>query len=985
MPRLSRAASALLLLLSDALAPGVAVAQGPRETIVRHVDRFTTEDGLAENNVRTVVQDRTGFIWILSRGGVLQRYDGHSFVDYRLLDSALFAGRSQDVAALVLDDDGTPWATMAGLLFRIGPAHRADTRITLDQSVSAWTTDGRGILWIVDDGTLKSIDTREKSPVAKQVSERGSVSASAMGSASSGVLWLAANTAKGTFATRLNVASARVDSFVVSGIGDPIGVRQDSAGRAWLSGTRGLAVLEPGSAQFQRFPGLAGKATTPPAPDENGGWLVATDDALARLGPDGRVSEWFRSSEVFGRSVLPTAIFVDREAGIWLSTATAGLVRLHTARSAFDNYSSRSRPPLPLASNFVMALRELRDGTLWIGTLRGGAYRVSPDWQQTSQIRTVPELAAPGNDVWDFEEADDGSLWIGTGSSICRILKSTTRCHELDDGAPDIEKDASGWFWLARFEHGLISFDPRRERFGEPSPQLRPGERVTGLFAERDSGWMWVGGGFDILRVRVNAGAIGAVERFPTPLGPNDLTYDFHRDRRGDLFAGTGAGLLRFNAEDRRFDFAAPPQLRSSTIFSIAEDSSGRLWLGSDHGLILYAPERQYVRFYNRRDNFLSGELNRRAALTRHSGTMLFGGIEGLTAFDPDLVSGARGNPPVVVTGWSRLTPNGKVDESLVGSSTLRLRPTDRAFTIQFATLSYAPDPARRYRYRIDGLNAAWVESSDHLATYSAPPPGTYTIELQASTGGGGAWSSPGTSMKLVVIPPFWMTSWFRLALLAMTALLIWILHRWRLRQALVTERLRLRISRDLHDEIGAGLSSIALLSDRGTVENGSGGTDRQVLRHIGESARAMVADLRDIVWAIDPEADRVSDVVARMKDVAASLLHDVKITYHLPPADASRHIDMAVRRDLLLLYKEMLHNVAKHAQATEVHITLRVSRGSIELTVTDNGVGFSPNGSPVGTGLKSLRERADRLGGELRLESAPGRGTTLQFIHRET
>jgi hypothetical protein len=364
---------------------------------------------------------------------------------------------------------------------------------------------------------------------------------------------------------------------------------------------------------------------------------------------------------------------------------------------------------------------------------------------------------------------------------------------------------------------------------------------------------------------------------------------------------------------------------------------------------------------------------------------MLFGGIEGVTQFDPELVVASTGNPPVVLTRWSRLTPDGPDEESLVGSTRLQLRPTDRAFTIQFAALSYSPNPGRRYRYRIEGLNPTWVEGTDHLATYSAPPPGHYTLDVQTSTGGGAEWSSPGTRIELEVIPPFWNTPWFRFMLLVSTALLIWLAHRWRLRQALVAERLRLRIARDLHDEIGAGLSSIALLSDRVAAENGGATNDQMILRRIGESARSMVADLRDIVWAIDPEGDRTSNVISRMQDVAADLLRDVKITYDFPSPDSSTSVGMTTRRDLLLLYKEILHNVARHARATEVHIVLALRRDAIALTVSDNGVGFATNGARGGTGLKSLNERAARLGGELLLDSAPGRGTTVKFVRRNT
>jgi signal transduction histidine kinase len=214
----------------------------------------------------------------------------------------------------------------------------------------------------------------------------------------------------------------------------------------------------------------------------------------------------------------------------------------------------------------------------------------------------------------------------------------------------------------------------------------------------------------------------------------------------------------------------------------------------------------------------------------------------------------------------------------------------------------------------------------------------------------------------------------------------LWALHQLRLQRALETERLRVQISRDLHDEIGAGLSSIALMSDSVTTTSRISAGDNSQLQVIARTARDMVADLRDIVWAIDPDADRLSDVVTRMRDTASALLHDVSITFQVnPQRDLSRVIGMAARRDLYLIFKELLHNVARHSRAQNVRIELESMGHEIRLVVADDGVGFDPGGLQSGTGLKSMRERASRLGGDLQLDSEPGKGTTATLRVRTT
>jgi signal transduction histidine kinase len=193
-----------------------------------------------------------------------------------------------------------------------------------------------------------------------------------------------------------------------------------------------------------------------------------------------------------------------------------------------------------------------------------------------------------------------------------------------------------------------------------------------------------------------------------------------------------------------------------------------------------------------------------------------------------------------------------------------------------------------------------------------------------------------------------------------------------------------MRISRDLHDEIGVGLSSIALLSESVGSTGEITERDRTRLDKITQAARRMVADLRDIIWAIDPDEDHVEDVVARMRDEASVLLRDVDVTFQTPPAsELAEGIGMAARRDLLLIFKEVLHNIARHAHAREVRIELSVKRDRVQLIVSDNGVGFDPEVARTGTGVKSMRERAARLGGRLDIISRPGQGTSVVLTLR--
>jgi signal transduction histidine kinase len=236
-------------------------------------------------------------------------------------------------------------------------------------------------------------------------------------------------------------------------------------------------------------------------------------------------------------------------------------------------------------------------------------------------------------------------------------------------------------------------------------------------------------------------------------------------------------------------------------------------------------------------------------------------------------------------------------------------------------------------------------------------------------------------------MPAFWNTRWFELLIALAVAALLVSAHRLRVRRAVALDQLRLRISRDLHDDIGARLSSIALMSDALRTHSDAGAAvEYTQLSKIGATARGMVADLRDIIWAIDPDRDRLDDVVTRMKDITMGLLPGVRLTFRVSPTEQlSTRIAMAERRELLLVFKEILHNIAKHARATAVIIELVADGHQLSLIVADDGAGVGAAENGNGTGLKSLRERATRLGGTLEVRSAPGGGTVVELRVRTT
>ena len=243
-----------------------------------------------------------------------------------------------------------------------------------------------------------------------------------------------------------------------------------------------------------------------------------------------------------------------------------------------------------------------------------------------------------------------------------------------------------------------------------------------------------------------------------------------------------------------------------------------------------------------------------------------------------------------------------------------------------------------------------------------------------------GAVSAPAT-LAFRLLPPIWRRGWFLALTAAMLAAAAVALHRYRLQQALMVERVRARLAIDLHDDLGAGLAEIAILSEVGRSRPGRAG---EVLDHVARRARELRSTLGDIVWTVDPRKDHLEDIIQRMREIAFHMLETeerrVRFTAPEESTAGQRELPLELRRHLLLFFKEAVANIARHSEASEVDLELSIQEGKLRVRICDNGRGFDLSSPPEGRGLASLRERATEMRGWVRTISAPGRGTQTEL-----
>lgn len=456
---------------------------------------------------------------------------------------------------------------------------------------------------------------------------------------------------------------------------------------------------------------------------------------------------------------------------------------------------------------------------------------------------------------------------------------------------------------------------------------------------------------------------------------PNENRHvrSLYEDENGRLWCGTSDGLHQFDVQQEQFvaHYYEQDGLPSNHILKIIDDDSGKLWLLTTNGLCVFdrdaSPDQRFkVRGQN--EGITNTPHTYSAFIKSRSGEIYWGGGNGIYRFFPGVTNSNSNVPPVRLTDFKLFNQSVKLDTSTSEIKTIRLAHDQNFFAFEFAALDFTNPIQNHYAYKLEGLDEDWVQTGyKREANYTHVPPGKYTFRVKGSNNDG-VWNEQGASVNIIIAPPFWATWWFRSAVVLAAAGILFALYRYRVNRLLELQLTRLRIAQDLHDDIGSSLSSIALESELVQGRTALDEKERTRLRRIANRSRQLIESMDDIVWAINPTNDRLDHLLLRMKETAADLLSKQGIhhTIRFPKEDLPHSLEMEFRRNLFLIFKELLNNIFKHAQASHVEIDLAKKNGVLILKVKDDGVGFDPSAANNGNGLLNMKMRAMKLNGRI-------------------
>jgi ligand-binding sensor domain-containing protein len=992
------------------------------------IKTYTTADGLPRDQINRIVRDSHGFLWFCTPEG-LSRFDGYTFTNYTT-DQGL---PHRNVNDLLETRSGIYWVATSNGLSRFNPLGSAQPNNKAQgnpksseamivtyraneeraRGVNVLFEDQAGTIWCGTNGGLYKLEQTGQRwsfrfvDLGMPAEAWDDATVNVITEDKRGALWVGAGSGLYRY-----LPVGRSERFTVQdGLPqNPVSALLiDRDGRLWVGGKSGLCqfVLEKGPSRpkasrvYTTSDGLANNDIKSLFQSSDGRLWIGIFGGLSELVSKGRDAEPKFRSYTTAQGLSAFGIFAvaeDRDGNIWLGTESAGAMKM--ARSGFVTFSKADG----LGSDRIAAIFEDQAGELCTVSSATDKWFINRfDGQRFAAV--VPNLSKAITEFgWGWKQIHfqdrEGEWWVPTAHGLYRFPK-TNQLDQLahvqpkavytkKDGLPTADvfrlfEDAQGDLWIvtsSAARNGLTRWERATgilHNYDEADGISHLG-LITG-FCEDKAGNLWLSSADGLIRF-----AAGRFTMFTTSSGlPAGWIFALYLDHASRLWVASGeGGVARIDdpgANQPRFvTYTTTEGLSSNSAGCLTEDGSGRIYIGTGRGLDRLDPATGHISHYSSADGLARGRISE-AFRDRH-GVLWFGTAQGLSRLvpEPDRPSAP---PPILITALrvaGVAYPISELGETKLPE--LELGTNQKDIQINFVGLSFRSGEVLRYQYKLEGVDRYWSALSDERTiTFANLSPGNYRFLVQAVTADGVKSSSPAT-IVLTILPPLWQRWWF-LALVALTAsLAIYSLYRYRVARLLELERVRTRIATDLHDDIGSSLSQVSVLSEVIRRRIGDKPAVAEPLSMIANLSRDLIDSMNDIVWAINPKRDRLSDLTQRMRRFAsdAFTVRDIEFSFSAPDPEYDTRLGADMRREIFLIFKESINNVVRHSGCNEARIDFSIQHGALELRVYDDGRGFYPEIASDGNGLASMRQRALRIGGALDISSQGEQGTTVSL-----
>lgn len=967
-------------------------SQKNEELVLHKIDE---QNGLSDNNVQCIYKDKNNFMWIGTASG-LNLMDGSEITVFKHEHENPNSIGNNNITALTCDRNGLLW---------IGTVRGISSFDKNNRKFNWYPLNGKDLTDLPENSLLVAdteniyIGTREGLFVLNR--EKGKIKK----------LLIPGN--QRTFAE---------DNFITHLVAD-------HSGKIWISTFDGLWSYDKDQKHFSHevnekndplFTGIFGYCII----DHQGNiWIGTWDEGLKKFDP---VSKKLTSTDISSEQEINSLAEIKEPDGNYL-------ICINGYFHAFDPLSNKvismSVTPVFSKDPNVNNLYASDDNWLWIGTHQG-LYFYNPAKSLfihhrfsdliTTQVVALLEwndkilVSGRGNNFLkaydnNLRETDDYSSAINKKDVSCLCLKFSGN-HTLkagtSNGIIDIDltrqkvkfnrldflrqklstanfitsllQDKSRGWWVFPWRYGIWKTDSSFKNFhlvfnnfisqnGQPKPL------VIADAVEDKNGNLWLADldeGIILYNRQTNT--------FSKPFAPvlghlismSQILY-YHNK----CYSFAGSEVYEWNCENPQLEKISPPFQNDKPISSIAIDSSGNLWMATKKGLLVYDFKNKIFNRFTTADGLITNEIDATLMCTS-KGKMIIGSPNYLSSFDPlKLLSSIDHLPRVQFT---EMIANGR-PVKLQPSGEMTFSYTINNFIFKWTITDYNNPAKNRYYYRLKGIDNEWRFAGNHgQVEFANLSPGKYILLLK-SENSNGVTANKILSINFLILLPFWRTWWFFALVFLGIAGFFYSLYRYRLNQALKFEKLRNKISLDLHDDIGSTLSSISILSEMALHENKPAEAE-EMLYEIKENSLSVMERMDDIVWSINPHNDSLESLFLRIKTFASRLFEAKEINYTILIDEKIKHAQLRLgyRQHIYLILKEAINNLIKYSKCSQASIIVGHTGSHLSILVRDNGKGFDVQNTKYGNGLNSMKHRASDMHADLKITSEKNHGTEI-------
>ncbi len=945
-------------------------------------DQWTSDNGLPQNSVRTIVRTRDGYLWMGTFEG-LARFDGVDFTVFDLGNTPEL--KSNYIEALIEDRRGNLWIAVDGgglVQYKDGKFHRYSKIEGLASNIAtSLFEDSAGNIWIgTENGVSVFINGRFTNYSIKDGLPSENVRT--ISGDDSGRIWVGTTNGLAVFENGRLAPFAENDRLTDTNIRS---LYWEDGQRLWVGTTKGLSLIENGKvAGFPAGKQFGEQFVQSLAGDGQKNLWIGTRQGLYRLNKTSSVlAETLGTPDQFINT-----IYKDSEDQIWVGTNSSGILRFSS-----KSFKPLTDPSFQLEKN-ARAVFEDREGDLWF-SVPPRIYRLKDGVVKDVSISDD----IPGG-ISSITEDADGNIWLG-GSGVYKFSNGEFTHFSTANGLShnqifSVVADNEGGVWVGTY-NGLNLIRDGQIKVFKKDVALED-NTILVLFKDR-AGAVWVGRRDEISRYRD-----GGFKTWTIKDGlPDSRISTFFEDRAGTLWIAThSGGLVRFR--DEKFSIITTRDgLYDNLAFSILEDAAGNLWMSSNRGIYRTAL-RELNDFadgkidsvnsfsYGTEDGMLSRECNgaHPGGVKTRDGKLWFTTVKGLVEIDPVV---HNRQPPQVIIERSLIN-----DQIFLNKDMLAIQSGKETLEIKYTAINWKRPSKIKFKYRLDGLDDHWTEvGSRRTAYYSYLPPGEYTFRVIADNGEG-VWDMEGKSLKINVLPPFYRTWWFSSLAVLLLTFVIFALVKRRVsqlkkdramqqafsRQLIASQELeRKRIAAELHDSLGQRLVVIKNLALMLLHLNKGQKLDVERVEGISAEASQALGEVQEISYNLRPyQLDRIG-LTKAVEAIIASAKTASTIEFSTEIDDIDDYFPRDAEINFYRIVQECVGNLVKHSEATEAFVKIELSGENLTLEISDNGKGFTPGKTESkngGFGLIGLVERSELFGGNVELKSAPKQGTTIKI-----